>query len=140
MRDRFPFDDDRIRRMSIIEEKPVRLVNMAYLSIIGSHTVNGVAKLHSKLLCESTFREFYELTPEKFQNKTNGVTFRRWLALCNPDLFSLIVECVGEEFIQNNYQSLQLFRHYASNKSILSSIQQIKVFGILFKLKKNVFV
>jgi len=119
--------------MSIIEEKPIRLINMAYLSIIGSHTVNGVAQLHSKLLRESMFKDFYELTPLKFQNKTNGVTFRRWLALCNPDLFSLIVECIGEEFIRNNYQSLQLFRQYALNKNILSRIQQIKVFYILFK-------
>jgi len=119
--------------MSIIEEKPIRLVNMAYLSIIGSHTVNGVAQIHSKLLRESMFKDFYDLTPSKFQNKTNGITFRRWLALCNPELFSLIVECIGEEFIRNNYQSLQLFRQYALNKNILSRIQQIKVFLILFK-------
>ncbi|CAF2097755.1 unnamed protein product [Rotaria magnacalcarata] len=127
VRDHFPFDEDRVRRMSIIEEGPIQLINMAYLSIIGSHTVNGVAQIHSKLLCESMFKDFYELTPEKFQNKTNGVTFRRWLALCNPDLFSLIVECIGEQFIRNDYQSLQLFHRYASDKNILSRIQQIKI-------------
>jgi starch phosphorylase len=129
--------------MSIIEEKPIRLINMAYLSIIGSHTINGVAKIHSKLLRQSMFKDFYELTPEKFQNKTNGITFRRWLALCNPELFSLIVECIGEEFIRTNYQSLQLFRQYALNKNILSRIQQIKVFYIFFfkisKKNKKIF-
>lgn len=127
IRHHFPSDNDRIRRMSIIEEQPIRLINMAYLSIIGSHTVNGVAQLHSKLLRESMFKDFYELTPSKFQNKTNGITFRRWLALCNPDLFSLIIECIGEEFIRHKYQSLQIFRQYALNKNILSRIQQIKV-------------
>ncbi|UJR30806.1 hypothetical protein I4U23_018324 [Adineta vaga] len=127
IRDHFPSDDDRIRRMSIIEEGSIQLINMAYLSIIGSHTVNGVAQIHSKLLRESMFKDFYELTPEKFQNKTNGITFRRWLALCNPDLFSLIVECIGEQFIQNHYQSLQSFRQFASNKNILSRLQQIKI-------------
>jgi len=116
--------------MSIIEEKPIRLINMAYLSIIGSHTINGVAQIHSKLLRESMFKDFYELTPNKFQNKTNGITFRRWLALCNPDLCSLIVECIGEQFIRNDYQSLKIFRQYALNKNILLRLQQIKVFYI----------
>jgi starch phosphorylase len=137
IRDHFPSDDDRIRRMSIIEESPVRLINMAYLSIIGSHTVNGVAELHSKLLRESMFKDFYELTPEKFQNKTNGVTFRRWLALCNPDLCSLIVEHIGEHFLRTDYRSLKLFREYASNKNILSRIQQIKVCYPLSSLKRK---
>jgi starch phosphorylase len=138
VRKHFPSDDERIRRMSIIEENPNRLINMAYLSIIGSHTVNGVAQLHSKLLRESMFKDFYDLTPSKFQNKTNGVTFRRWLALCNPDLFSLIVECIGEEFIRHDYRSLHIFRQYALNKDILTRIQQIKVFKISSKIIKSV--
>ena len=127
VRRHFPSDEERVRRMSIIEEDSNRRVNMAYLSIVGSHTVNGVAQIHSKLLRESMFKDFYELTPEKFQNKTNGITFRRWLALCNPDLCSLIVERVGEQFLRNDYQSLKLFRNYALNQSVLLRIQQIKV-------------
>ena len=127
VRRHFLSDEERVRRMSIIEEDSNRRVNMAYLSIVGSHTVNGVAQIHSKLLRESMFKDFYELTPEKFQNKTNGITFRRWLALCNPDLCSLIVECVGEQFLRNDYQSLKLFRNYALNQSVLLRIQQIKV-------------
>lgn len=127
IRRRYPNDNERIRRMSIIEEGPVKLVNMAYLSIIGSHTVNGVAQIHSKLLRESMFKDFYELTPSKFQNKTNGVTFRRWLALCNPELFELLVEWVGEDFVRSDYQSLKKFRQYASDPKIISRLQQIKV-------------
>jgi starch phosphorylase len=123
--------------MSIIEEGSIQLINMAYLSIIGSHTVNGVAQIHSKLLRQSMFKDFYDLTPEKFQNKTNGVTFRRWLALCNPDLFSLIVECIGEQFIRNDYRSLQNFRQYSSNKNILLRIQQIKVCNTLLEFHEN---
>lgn len=132
IRQQFPLDPDRIRRMSIIEEHPIRLINMGYLSIIGSHTVNGVAEIHSKLLRESMFKDFYELTPEKFQNKTNGITFRRWLALCNPELFSLIVECIGEDFIHKDHQSLRLFRNYATNADILSRLQKIKVISKAF--------
>ncbi len=94
IRNQFPDDSDRIRRMSMIEERPVRLINMAYLSIIGSHTVNGVAEVHSKLLRESMFKDFYELTPEKFQNKTNGITPRRWLVLSNPNLSDAIAEVI----------------------------------------------
>ena len=127
IRQHFPNDNERIRRMSIIEEGPVRLINMAYLSIIGSHTVNGVAQIHSRLLRESMFKDFYDLTPSKFQNKTNGVTFRRWLALCNPELFALLVESIGEDFIRTDYHSLQKFRQFASNPQIIARLQQIKV-------------
>ena len=88
---RWPGDSERQRRMSLIEEGPEPMVRMAYLAIVGSFSVNGVAALHSRLLSEGLFRDFYELWPEKFNNKTNGVTPRRWLAwsnppLCRPDL------------------------------------------------------
>ena len=77
---RWPGDIDRMRRMSIIEEGDVPQVRMAYLAIVGSFSVNGVAALHSQLLVQGLFRDFYELWPDKFNNKTNGVTPRRWLA------------------------------------------------------------
>ena len=127
IRRQYPSDHDRIRRMSIIEETPHRLVNMAYLSIIGSHTINGVAQLHSKLRCETMFKDFYDLTPSKFQNKTNGITFRRWLALCNPKLFALLTECIGENFIRSNHETLHNFHRYATNKDIRLRLQKIKV-------------
>ena len=85
---RWPGDNDRIQRMSIIEEGTQPTVRMAYLAIVSSYSVNGVAELHSKLLREGLFRDFAELWPEKFNNKTNGVTQRRWLAACNPALVS----------------------------------------------------
>ena len=89
-RSRWPGDIERLRRMSIIEEGDDPQVRMAYLAIVGSFSVNGVAALHSQLLIEGLFRDFYELWPDKFNNKTNGVTPRRWLARCNPGLAGLI--------------------------------------------------
>ena len=93
---RWPGDNERIRRMSLIQEGGEPMVRMAYLAIVGSFSVNGVAALHSKLLREGLFRDFAELWPEKFNNKTNGVTQRRWLAACNPGLAALISDNIGD--------------------------------------------
>ena len=95
VRQRWPGDNDRVRRMSLIEEGDEPQVRMAWLAIVGSFSVNGVAALHSDLLKEGLFKDFYELWPEKFNNKTNGVTPRRWLALANPPLAELLTEQVG---------------------------------------------
>jgi len=89
---RWPGDTDRLRRMSIIEEGDTPMVRMAYLAIVGSFSVNGVAELHSRLLKEGLFHDFYKMWPGKFNNKTNGVTQRRWLSMCNPGLNKLITE------------------------------------------------
>ena len=98
---RWPGDAERQRRMSIIEECEDPQVRMAYLAIVGSFSVNGVAALHSQLLIEGLFSDFYALWPEKFNNKTNGVTPRRWLSLCNPDLSQLITETIGDDWTSN---------------------------------------
>ena len=82
--------------MSLIQEGSEPMIRMAYLAIVGSFSVNGVAELHSRLLREGLFRDFAELWPERFNNKTNGVTQRRWLAACNPGLASLISETIGD--------------------------------------------
>ncbi len=95
----WPGDKDRLARMSLIEEGPEQQVRMAYLAIVGSYSVNGVAELHSKLLQQGLFRDFYELWPGKFNNKTNGVTPRRWLAACNPELAQLITEAIGDGWL-----------------------------------------
>jgi starch phosphorylase len=92
----WPGDTARLRRMSIIEEGGEPMVRMAYLAIVGSYSVNGVAELHSHLLSRGLFRDFYEMWPDKFNNKTNGVTPRRWLVVCNPGLAGLITETVGD--------------------------------------------
>ncbi|MEM1410709.1 MAG: glycogen/starch/alpha-glucan phosphorylase [Pseudomonadota bacterium] len=95
----WPGDNERLARMSLIEERGERRVRMAYLAIVGSYSVNGVAELHSKLLREGLFRDFAELWPEKFNNKTNGVTQRRWLAACNAPLAGLISDTIGDGWV-----------------------------------------
>ena len=96
---RWPGDNDRLQRMSLIDENGERRVRMAFLAIVGSFSVNGVAALHSRLLREGLFRDFAELWPEKFNNKTNGVTQRRWLAACNEPLSTLITATIGDGWI-----------------------------------------
>jgi glycogen phosphorylase len=101
VRMRFLGDEERIRRMSIIDDSDQRYVRMAHLACIGSHSINGVAALHTELLKRDVLRDFYELWPRKFSNKTNGVTPRRWLALSNPLLAELITEHIGAGWIKD---------------------------------------
>jgi glycogen phosphorylase len=96
---RYPGDIDRLRRMSIIEEGEMQHVRMAYLAIVGSHSVNGVSKLHTQLLCERLMHDFYEMWPEKFNCKTNGISPRRWLYKANPALTTLISDTIGEKWV-----------------------------------------
>lgn len=96
---RWPGDTERQRRMSLIEEGYEQQVRMAYLAIVGSTSVNGVAALHSNLLKQGLFRDFYEIWPNRFNNKTNGVTQRRWLAHCNLSLSKLITETIGNQWV-----------------------------------------
>lgn len=95
----WPGDRNRHARMSLIEEGDDQKVRMAYLAIVGSNSVNGVAALHSKLLQQGLFNDFYQLWPTKFNNKTNGVTPRRWLAMCNPELAELITDTIGDGWV-----------------------------------------
>ena len=95
----WPGDKQRLSRLSIIEEGPQQQIRMAHLAIVGSFSVNGVAALHSELLQKGLFNDFYQLWPDKFNNKTNGVTQRRWLAWCNPGLSELISSNIGEGWI-----------------------------------------
>ncbi len=105
---RWPGDTDRQRRMSIIEEGPVQQVRMAYLALVGSFSVNGVAQLHSDLLKAGLFSDFHEMWPEKFNNKTNGVTQRRWMAWCNKPMSALISEHIGDGWITDLTQLKKL--------------------------------
>lgn len=108
---KWPGDSQRQIRMSVIEEGEVKSVRMAYLAIIGSFSVNGVAALHSQLLTEGLFKDFYELWPEKFNNKTNGVTPRRWIAHSNPLMTSLISEKIGDNWISDLSEINQLKKY-----------------------------
>ena len=123
---RWPGDNERLRRLSIIEEGDTPMVRMAYLAIVGSYSVNGVAELHSRLLKEGLFRDFYELWPHKFNNKTNGVTQRRWLALCNPGLSDLISERIGDGWIIRLEQLRKLAPH-ADDKELQQRWREIKL-------------
>lgn len=95
-RQRFPNDEEKIRRLSILQDGQVR---MAHLAVLGAHRVNGVAKLHGKILKETIFKEFFELYPDRFTYVTNGVTQRRWLLHCNPELSSFVSQRIGNEWI-----------------------------------------
>ena len=99
VRARFPGDEGRVQRVSLIEEGPAKQVRMAHLAIVGSHSTNGVAQIHSELLRTTTVRDLAELFPERFSNKTNGVTPRRWLLLANPPLASVITEAIGDSWV-----------------------------------------
>ncbi len=99
VRARHPGDVDRLRRMSLIEEGSTRQVRMAHLAVVGTHSTNGVAAIHSELLRTRVLKDFGEMFPDRFGNKTNGVTPRRWLLLANPGFAKLITEAVGEDWI-----------------------------------------
>jgi len=94
-------DDERLARMSLIDESGPRYVRMAHLATAGSHAVNGVAHLHTELLKSDVLRDFHDLWPQKFSNKTNGVTPRRWMVLCNPRLSQFISRVIGDNWIRN---------------------------------------
>jgi glycogen phosphorylase len=108
VRHRYPGDEERVARVSLVEEGARRKVRMANLAIVGSHSTNGVAAIHSKLLRTMTVKDLAELYPERFNNKTNGVTPRRWLLLCNPALSRAITEAIGDGWITDLSKLSQL--------------------------------
>ena len=101
VRTRFPGDEGRVQRVSLIEEGPTKHVRMANLAIVGSHSTNGVAEIHSELLRAITVKDLADLFPDRFSNKTNGVTPRRWLLLANPSLAGAITQAIGEGWVTN---------------------------------------
>ena len=99
-----PGDNDLLRRVSLIDEADSKRVRMAYLAIVGSHSVNGVSELHSSIIRTQSFKDFYEIFPERFNNKTNGITPRRWLRKSNPRLSGLITSVIGDKWVRNLYE------------------------------------
>ena len=122
---RWPGDSDRVRRMSLIQEGSEPMLRMAYLAIVGSFSINGVAQLHSRLLRKGLFRDFAELWPERFNNKTNGVTQRRWLAACNPALASLLGEKIGSTW-KTDLEELKAIRDYADDPEFQARWREVK--------------
>jgi len=125
VRGRFPGDEGRVARMSLVEEEPQRNIRMANLAIAGSHSTNGVAQIHSGLLRTMTVKDFAEMFPERFNNKTNGVTPRRWLLLANPALAGTITEAIGDGWI-NNFDRLKNLRPLAENKAFCDALRKAK--------------
>jgi starch phosphorylase len=108
VRTRFPGDEGRVQRISLIEEGAAQHVRMANLAIVGSHSTNGVAAIHSELLRKTTVKDLADMFPERFSNKTNGVTPRRWLLLCNPVLAGAITDAIGEGWVTDLSQLTKL--------------------------------
>lgn len=125
VRSRFPGDIGKLERMSLIEEHWERKVRMANLAIVGSHSVNGVAALHTEILKESVFRDFYEMYPERFNNKTNGITQRRWLKGANPGQAALIGKAIGEGWVTDLYQ-LQQLRPLINDPAFVAEWREVK--------------
>lgn len=119
---RFPGGWNQISGMAIVAYGQIRMAN---LSVIGSHTVNGVSKLHSEILKKSCFKDFYKLTPEKFTNVTNGIAHRRWLCYSNPALAALLDECIGTSY-RKQPEKLADFKKFADDKAVLEQIGAIK--------------
>jgi starch phosphorylase len=125
VRTRFPGDESRVGRVGLIEEGGERKVRMANLAIVGSHSTNGVAAIHSGLLRATTVRDLAELYPERFNNKTNGVTPRRWLLLANPDLAGSITKAIGKGWI-TDLAELAKLQPLADDKGFRDSIREAK--------------
>nr|CDS19257.1 Glycosyl transferase family 35 [Echinococcus granulosus] len=125
LRRKYPNDSERVYRMSIFNDEGSKNLKTANLCIVGSHSINGVAALHTEILKNSVFKDFYELWPEKFSNKTNGVTPRRWLKLCNPGLSDLLTEKLGEEWVVD-FDRIQGMKKYADDDSVLEALMKIK--------------
>ena len=125
VRARFPGDEERVRRVSVIEEGPARHVRMANLAIVGSHSTNGVAAIHSELLRTITVKDLAEMFPERFSNKTNGVTPRRWLLLANPGLARVITQAIGDGWI-TDLGELNKLKPLAGDKGFRDGFKKAK--------------
>jgi starch phosphorylase len=125
IRRQFPGDEERVCRVSLIEEQPQRRVRMAHLAVVGSHSTNGVAAIHTELLRTSVLRDFAQVFPERFNNKTNGVTPRRWLHECNPALSRLITQTIGTHWV-TDLEQLRTLLPLAGDAGFRESFRQAK--------------
>jgi starch phosphorylase len=125
VRVRYPDDAGRVERVSLIDEGATRHVRMAHLAIVGSHSTNGVAALHSELLKQRVVPDFAAMFPERFNNKTNGVTPRRWLLLANPSLAAVITKAIGDGWITDLAQ-LEKLKPLAGDKAFCTAVATAK--------------
>jgi starch phosphorylase len=122
---RYPYDMEKLRRMSLVEEGPEKKIRMAHLAVVGSHSINGVAALHTDLLRRDVLTDFAAMFPERFNNKTNGVTPRRWLAWCNPRLSKLITSRIGDGWATDLDQLRKLEPH-AEDPEFRKAFREVK--------------
>jgi len=122
---RYPYDQEKMRRMSLVEEGPEKKIRMAHLAVVGSHSVNGVAALHTDLLRRDVMTDYAAMYPERFNNKTNGVTPRRWLAWCNPRLSKLITSRIGAGWTTDLDQLSKLEPH-AEDPAFRNAFREVK--------------
>jgi starch phosphorylase len=122
----WPGHSARMQRMSLIEEGPTKYVRMSHLAVVGSHSVNGVARIHTELVKKELLPDFYELFPERFNNKTNGISPRRWLLYSNPALTRLLVEQVGPQWLDHDLQLLSRLAAHADDPKLLDGLWEIK--------------
>jgi starch phosphorylase len=125
VRDRFPGDEGKVIRLSIIDETGSKFVRMAHLACVGSKHINGVAELHTELLKTELLRDFHDLWPEKFTNVTNGVTPRRWLAVSNPEQSKLMTSKIGDNWI-SNLEQLKKLEAYAEDSAFRAQWQKVQ--------------
>ncbi|MCX7857180.1 MAG: glycogen/starch/alpha-glucan phosphorylase [Deltaproteobacteria bacterium] len=119
-------DEIKLRKMSIVQDfNGKRVINMAHLALVGSHTINGVSELHTQILKKKVFGEFYEMMPEKFLNITNGVTHRRWLLESNPELSALITEAIGDGWIKN-FEEIRKLEQFAEDDEFQVEFSKVK--------------
>jgi len=128
VRAKCPGDEERVRRLSLIDEGGQRYVRMAHLAVLGSHAVNGVAELHSELLKTEVLRDFWELTPEKFKNMTNGVTPRRWMVLSNPRLATLLTSRLGSGWV-HDLEKLRKLESMMGDEELTNEWRAIKQYN-----------
>ncbi|MFY2561765.1 glycogen/starch/alpha-glucan phosphorylase [Corallococcus terminator] len=122
---RYPYDQEKLKRMSLVEEGPEKKIRMAHLAVVGSHSINGVAALHTDLLRRDVLPDFASMYPERFNNKTNGVTPRRWLAWCNPRLSQLITSRIGEGWA-TNLDKLRELEPHAEDPVFRKAFREVK--------------
>ena len=128
VQERYHGDMGKMNRMSLIEENHTKYIRMAHLSIIGSHSINGVAELHSSILKEKVFSDFHEMFPRRFNNKTNGVTPRRWLKACNPELSKLITEYIGDSWVRD-LSEIQKLQNHIDDSQLIDRWKKIKTYN-----------
>ena len=123
VRRRYPGNEDKVHALSIIQDG---VIHMARLSIVGGHSVNGVAKIHTGILKSTTLRDFYDYTPRKFNNKTNGITHRRWLMGANPELSALIDDMLGSRTWHRHPEKMDGLHDHVEDKNFLEQLMKIK--------------